>query len=276
MQWFYVENDAQAGPVTDAEFAQLQAQGLIQERTLVYCQGMADWMPLADARSQGFWTPPETVAAPAPDAAPASTNPLAGAGLKPKLANSEGMIACPSCGARVWDNELIPMGDRFVCVNCRDVTLQKIREGVNPLGSNLRYAGFGIRWLGLFIDGIIAQIYSAILSVFFGLSIVNPVLDSMETPLLVVYMVLSIGVPLLYPVFFIGHSRFQATPGMMAVKIKAVRPDGSRITYLRSLGRELASYISLALMGIGFFMMLWDPENRTLHDRMADTRVIYR
>ena len=276
MQWFYVENDAQAGPVTDAEFAQLQAQGLIQERTLVYCQGMADWMPLADARSQGFWTPPETVAAPAPDAAPASTNPLAGAGLKPKLANSEGMIACPSCGARVWDNELIPMGDRFVCVNCRDVTLQKIREGVNPLGSNLRYAGFGIRFLGSFIDGIIMQIYSLVLNMFFGLGFLDSAGDFLETPLLIAYFVFSIGVPLTYVVYFLGNSRYQATPGMMAVKIKLVRPDGAKMTYLRAFGRYLASFLSSAIMGIGYLMMLWDPENRTLHDRMADTRVIYR
>lgn len=91
MQWFYVENNEQAGPVEDAEFARLQVQGLILDPTLVYCQGMADWMTLADARSQGFWTPPTTsAAAPPADAVPASSNPLAAAGFKPKMAESGG------------------------------------------------------------------------------------------------------------------------------------------------------------------------------------------
>ncbi|MCC5843349.1 MAG: RDD family protein [Verrucomicrobia bacterium] len=277
MQWFYVENNEQAGPVEDAEFARLQVQGLILDPTLVYCQGMADWMTLADARSQGFWTPPTTsAAAPPADAVPASSNPLAAAGFKPKMAESGGMIACPACGARVWENELIPMGDRFVCVHCRDVTLQKIREGVDPLSRNLRYAGFGTRWLGLFIDGIIAQIYLSILNFFFGLGFQEAYWESLETPMLITYLVLSFGVQTAYLAYFVGNPRFQATPGMMAVKIKAIRPDGSRITYLRALGRELASNISLIFLGLGFLMMLWDSENRTLHDRMADTRVIHR
>ncbi len=134
MQWFYVEHNEQAGPVQDADFARLQAEGLIRDHTLVYCQGMADWMSLADARSQGFWSPPPSAAASPADAVPAASNPLAAAGLKPKMAESGGVVDCPACGARVWENERIPMGDHFVCVHCRDVTLQKIREGVDPRG----------------------------------------------------------------------------------------------------------------------------------------------
>jgi uncharacterized RDD family membrane protein YckC len=271
MQWFYVENEEQAGPVDDAGFARLQSEGLIQDQTLVYCQGMADWMTLADARSQGFWTAPSA----APEPVPPAQNPLA-AGMKPRQTEASGMVACPSCGTRVWENELIPLGDRYVCAHCRDVNLQKIREGVDPLGANVRYAGFGHRFLGSFVDWIIMQVYSVVLNAMFGMGILDDAGGVLETPLLITYFALAILVPLAYAVYFLGNPRFQATPGMMAAKIKLVRPDGTNMTYLRSFGRYLASFISAMIMGLGYLMMLWDSENRTLHDRMADTRVIFK
>lgn len=287
MNWFYAENDAQAGPVDDAEFVRLQGLGRIDDRTLVYCQGMADWMSLAEARKQGFLESlpklaerPAERAAVVPEAGPAGearVNPLAGAGLKPKVAaEGAGSVACPSCGARVGEDELIPLGERFVCVRCRDVTLQKIREGVNPTGLNIRYAGFGTRFLGSFVDGIIMNIYSTILNAAFGLGFAESASPELGTATLIVYFGLSIAVPLAYVVYFMGNPRFQATPGMMAVKIRLYRPGGVRVTYWRAFGRYLASIISSLLLGIGYLMMLWDAENRTLHDRMADTRVVHK
>ncbi len=144
------------------------------------------------------------------------------------------------------------------------------------VGRNLRYAGFGARFLGSFIDGIIMQIYSLVLNMAFGLGFLDAAGDFLERPLLITYFVFSIGVPMAYVVYFLGNPRFQATPGMMAVKIRLVRPDGSKMTYLRAFGRYLASFISSVILGIGYLMMLWDSENRTLHDRMVDTRVIHR
>lgn len=282
MQWFYVENEEQAGPVDEAEFAKLQSLGTIRERTLVYRQGMSDWMALSEARAQGFWSPPPATSKTnagtdaGTGAADVRVNPLASAGLKPTLAETDGLIACPNCGARVRDNELIPMGDRFVCVHCRDVTLQKIREGVDPNGLAIRYAGFGHRFLGSFIDGIIMQIYSVILNTSFGLGMTDSAGAMLETPIMILYFVFSIGVPLAYVVYFLGNRRFQATPGMMAVKIRLIRPDGTPMSYWRAFGRYLASIISSLLLGIGYLMMLWDPENRTLHYRMVDTRVVHR
>ena len=43
MNWFYVENGQQRGPVSDADLANLTRTGVIQPDTLVWREGMADW-----------------------------------------------------------------------------------------------------------------------------------------------------------------------------------------------------------------------------------------
>ena len=77
---------------------------------------------------------------------------------------------------------------------------------------------------------------------------------------------------LLYFTFFIG--KFGATPGKMACKIKVVNADGSQVSYAKAAGRFFGYFVSTIILCIGFLMMLWDNEKRTLHDRMCDTRVI--
>jgi uncharacterized RDD family membrane protein YckC len=255
MKWYYAQNEQQVGPVDDAEFLRLCQTRVIEEHTLVFGPGMSDWMSLKAIRSAGLFP---QVAVPAASMLPAG-------------------VKCPSCNRSVAPNELIPFNQTHVCVHCRDLVLQKIREGGDPNTSNLRYAGFGHRFLGSFIDGLIMQAYSLILNTFFGLGIGDSAYEGgFETATLVIYMILAFIPPLAFTIYFLGNPRFQATPGMMAAKIKIIRPDGSRVTYMRAFGRYLASFVSSAIMGIGYLMMLWDEEKRTLHDRMADTRVVFR
>ncbi len=52
-QWYYGENGVQHGPVDDAELDQLLAAGRIQPTTLVWREGMNEWQPVAQVRSQG-------------------------------------------------------------------------------------------------------------------------------------------------------------------------------------------------------------------------------
>lgn len=68
MNWYYRQDDGtQAGPVSEATFRSLVAQGAIRPDTLVWHEGMADWQPLSVAdpnwASGGAGVPP-----PAPDA----------------------------------------------------------------------------------------------------------------------------------------------------------------------------------------------------------------
>jgi uncharacterized RDD family membrane protein YckC len=83
---------------------------------------------------------------------------------------------------------------------------------------------------------------------------------------------MQIVMPAAYTSWFLG--KYAATPGKMAFKLKVVSSDGSRISYLRGLGRHFAKWISWMIMGIGFLMAAFDDEKRTLHDRICDTRVV--
>jgi len=75
-----------------------------------------------------------------------------------------------------------------------------------------------------------------------------------------------------YPIFFLG--KWGQTLGKMALGIKVVTPTGEPITYGRAAGRVASEIITGFTFGIGYLMMLWDDEKRTLHDRIAGTRVV--
>jgi hypothetical protein len=77
MNWFYSEGGAQKGPVDDAAFRALVANGTIRPDSLVWHEGMADWQPLS-AAEPGL--APQVVPPPTPGAAAA---PAAGAPLPP-------------------------------------------------------------------------------------------------------------------------------------------------------------------------------------------------
>jgi hypothetical protein len=53
MNWYYVEEGQQAGPVTQAEFDALVRSGKIRADTLVWREGMAAWQAYRETKSNG-------------------------------------------------------------------------------------------------------------------------------------------------------------------------------------------------------------------------------
>ena len=53
MNWYYAQGDQRNGPVTESEFEALIAAGTINESTLVWREGMANWATLKEARPAG-------------------------------------------------------------------------------------------------------------------------------------------------------------------------------------------------------------------------------
>ena len=50
MNWYYDLDGQRQGPVADDELDRLLAAGTISAKTLVWCEGMANWAPLSEAR----------------------------------------------------------------------------------------------------------------------------------------------------------------------------------------------------------------------------------
>lgn len=109
MSWYYAEGSEQKGPVEQAELEQLMQQGSITPATLVWREGMADWQPYSEAfgASQPVATP----------------------------ALSRGGILCSECGRSFAPDEVIRLGNAYVCAACKPIATQKLREGVANQGA---------------------------------------------------------------------------------------------------------------------------------------------
>ncbi len=66
MNWYYDQGGQRQGPIDESELDRLVASGTVRPETLVWCEGMANWTPLKDARPAGG-AAPAGAAAGAPD-----------------------------------------------------------------------------------------------------------------------------------------------------------------------------------------------------------------
>jgi uncharacterized RDD family membrane protein YckC len=68
--------------------------------------------------------------------------------------------------------------------------------------------------------------------------------------------------------------RWSATLGQRLLDLKVVTFDGEKLSFPRSLGRAVASLLSVFTYGIGFLWCLRGPGYRTFHDIASSTMVI--
>jgi uncharacterized RDD family membrane protein YckC len=188
---------------------------------------------------------------------------------------------CSECGRPTSPDDLARFGDRLICPLCKDSYAQKLREGVTP-AVRMRYAGFWIRLLAAIIDSVIVGVVFKVLqlALFPSMAVVTvapPGTNPWETlgPQLARLgwtTLLSTAVSATYSTWFIGG--LGAVPGMMALGLKVVRPDGSAVGYARAFARYFAAFLSGIILGIGYLLVAFDSEKRALHDMICDTRVI--
>lgn len=90
-----------------------------------------------------------------------------------------------------------------------------------------------------------------------------------------VLMLVSLVVPVLYGMGFEG-SRLGQTIGKWVTGIRVVDgPTAGRLAPSRALVRVLVrSLASGNVFALGYLWMLWDEQNRTWHDMVADSRVV--
>jgi hypothetical protein len=108
MNWYYVRDNKQDGPHSDEAMLELGKSGLINSSTSVWCEGMADWQPLAQAAPQLLTTLPPP----------------------PPVATGTGESVCVECGGVFPAAETVSLGGVRVCARCKPVYLQKLQEGV--------------------------------------------------------------------------------------------------------------------------------------------------
>jgi uncharacterized RDD family membrane protein YckC len=238
---------------------------------------MANWQPYQQVRSATG----TAASAPGLVSAPGTS---AGAGVVMASTTAPGSteVVCAECRQIFSRDNAINYGTIWVCSACKPLFVQKLKEGAAtpflPV-QNLVYAGFWIRFAARFIDGLIAfavvTVPILLVSFFMGVS-QGPNSSPSGTQILlqVVLQIFGFFFGIAYNTFFVG--RYAATPGKMAVGIKVVAPDGSRINYMRAFGRAWADILSSMTCFIGYIIAAFDDEKRALHDHICTTRVVYK
>jgi uncharacterized RDD family membrane protein YckC len=258
MNWHYLEGSEQRGPVTDADLDTLVRTGKVGQDTLVWHEGLAEWLPYGQIKGG----PP--LAAHLRVAGPVSAPP--------------GQVLCAECGKPFPPEEVIRHGDQYICAACKPLFLQKLKEGV-AVQAPLNYAGFWIRFCAYFIDSILMQIVLLPLSFAIRAVVGAPISPFQQVPAnhgvvlaSLINSPLSLALMAAYYTFFVG--KYGATPGKMATNLRVVNPDGSPVGYGKACGRYFCYIVSSLICLVGFMMAGWDPEKRALHDRICSTRVI--
>src|SRR2546427_10521590 len=220
MNWYYAEAGEQRGPITDTELSDLAKAGAIRDATLVWREGMASWQPYGLVKGPAG-EPPTKV----------------------------GEVVCWQCGKMFSRDEVIPMGEGWVCAACKPIYMQRLKEGASVAGAQ-EYGGFWIRFAAKFIDslivGVVVFVPIFIFAFVLGLSAaraahgdlgapppVNPEFaasGSGSQPILaqgvigqaigLLFDLVFLSAHTVYATLFLG--KFGATPGKMVCKLKVV------------------------------------------------------
>ena len=171
----------------------------------------------------------------------------------------------------------------MVCATCKDVMMQRLREGAVPGGlafQGRQFAGFWLRFVAVLIDGIILGVVGAIINIPFQLMMAG--MGTMTDPMAIfgsfmgifsIMMVLNMAIAMVYEAWFVVNKG--ATPGKLVLSLEVIRADGTRPGWGLAIGRYFAKILSSwPTIWIGYIMAGIDDEKRGLHDRICDTRVV--
>jgi uncharacterized RDD family membrane protein YckC len=256
MNWYYVDQGKQAGPVDEAQFAELVRTGKILPDTLVWREGMAAWLSYREVLS------------PSPSAGLAGHAGM-GSGESPDA-------VCAECGKMFPIQDMIRHGGVYICAGCKPVLMQKIAEGAQLSTAELNYAGFWIRFGAKLVDGLILGLPFGVIFLLVMLPQIRSGTPSPERFSLLPMMVqlVFIFIQMAYQIFFLG--KYGATPGKMLCRLKVVTAEGGPIGYGRATGRFFAEMLSGMVCYIGYIMVAFDSQKRALHDHICSTRVIQK
>jgi uncharacterized RDD family membrane protein YckC len=205
-------------------------------------------------------------------------------------ASGQTVVPCSQCGRTFAHSDVVQIAGNWVCGECKPGYLSRVMAtgavALSPRGWS--YGGFWIRFAARMIDGLLLGIPLLITLALFMPNLINaqrgrsnPALAGLalfSTTFFLFYFIVLIA----YEVLFLKYRG--ATPGKMATGLKVVRSDGSDLGWGTSIGRFVMwnvvtggiPYINMILMSVSSIMAGTDAEKRALHDRVCDTRVVYK
>lgn len=179
-------------------------------------------------------------------------------------------VECSACGVE-------NAADRTFCTNCQAQLRETSPAGLGATGAPAAFelgrpAGFWIRFLASIIDGIPLFLVSALLAwVIFGESI----FDWAESGGVTAGDGLNFVLGGLYATAFV--SLLGGTVGVLLLKMRILRPDGTMLGPGRALARYLVLVVSSAFilpLIVSAFMVGIRQDRRSIHDLVCDTVMV--
>jgi len=265
MNWYYVHAGKQMGPVDELQLADLHRNAKIQNETLIWREGMENWLPYTEAGPRNSPS--------AGDPPPLGTSTTGAPTSETTHITKEAV--CTACGKIFAITAMTQFGDSRICAACKPAYAAKLAERARAGQAGFHYAGFWTRFAAVFLDSIILKVGLVPVAMVMGQSFGQAIGTSMPTldGTLIGLAALQIVILFAYETLFVG--KYGATPGKMACKIKVITASGLPLSYGRAAGRSIAKVLSCALCMIGYLIAGFDSEKRALHDRLCDTRVIF-
>jgi|SRR6266853_3538914 len=124
-------------------------------------------------------------------------------------------------------------------------------------------AGFWIRFLAIFIDGVILFVINLILAAILNSSTTGR--SGIQTLLGLIY----------YVFFWSSNSPWPGqTVGNKLLNIRVIKTDGSDLSLVVALIRYVGLVVSILVIFIGVIWAAFDPNKQGWHDKIAGTYVI--
>lgn len=157
----------------------------------------------------------------------------------------QNVIAEPGFGSAIQE-------EQFIQADANVAPQQAAAEQVE-------YAGFWVRFAAVLVDGLVLAIPSGIINAIFGKSLGG-----------------FLGYVLMWAYAIYMLNTRQATLGKMAVGLKVTTTDGGKPTVGKLALREIIGKIlDIITLGIGYLMIVFTGKKQGLHDKIADTVVVY-
>jgi eukaryotic-like serine/threonine-protein kinase len=149
-----------------------------------------------------------------------------------------------------------------------------------PLSNSpsVEYAGFWLRWIASWIDGLILCVPWLITVYYFIRLFYDPSRDE-ETSIVVNWIAFLIAnlvftLPSWLYYAIMESSPTRATVGKMVLGIVVTNLEGNKISFAQATGRHFAKIISAMILYRGYFMAGFTEKKQALHDLMTRCLVV--
>lgn len=204
----------------------------------------------------------------APAYAPAPTVVVA---PPPQAGRSHGgtVAVCSQCRRELCTSSMANYQGRWICPDCQPGFIQMIsqRSDSRRACAEMAYAGFWIRFVASFIDGLILAAAQYAIGIAIGSGLADQSTSSMSGLRLV-----PLAISGAYEIILTAVGG--QTLGKMVCGVSVVRADGTAIGLGRSIARYFAKFVSAFTLLIGYLIAGFDPKKRALHDMICGTRVV--